>query len=77
MAISCLLPHCPSPWLHIFALCVEHTGNWIGSCIMASTVAASGLFSATGNSLPIDVTLAKTSIDFQTNFIRGVLCNGE
>ncbi|KAF5843887.1 Formate/nitrite transporter-domain-containing protein [Dunaliella salina] len=48
-------------------------GNWIGSVLVALAVASSGIMSA--NSIPLVIAAAKTSLGFQTTFIRAVLCN--
>uniref|UniRef100_A0A7S3QUI1 Uncharacterized protein n=1 Tax=Dunaliella tertiolecta TaxID=3047 RepID=A0A7S3QUI1_DUNTE len=48
-------------------------GNWIGSVLVAVAVASSGIMSS--NSIPLVIAAAKTSLGFQTVFIRAVLCN--
>jgi formate/nitrite transporter FocA (FNT family) len=52
-----------------------YAGNYIGSFLMAGAVAASGVLAT--NSLPLAMTVAKTSLDWQIAFIRAVLCNCE
>lgn len=57
-------------WLFVYI------GNAVGSYLLAFLIYKSGLFSAEAMSANIvKLTVSKTSFDFMTCFVRGVLCN--
>lgn len=62
----------------IRVLAIVYFSNFIGSVIMAGMVCLSGQFNYTNGLLgafTIKIAMGKVSMDFQTAFISGILCN--
>lgn len=49
----------------------SYAGNLVGSLLMVVAVAAAG--SLVGNAMPVNMAVAKTSLDFGTALVRGIL----
>lgn len=49
----------------------SYAGNLVGSLLMVAAVAAAG--SLVGNAMPVNMAVAKTSLDFGTTLVRGIL----
>lgn len=52
---------------------VSYAGNLVGSLLLVSLVASSGLLASAV--APLNMAVAKTSLTFTQAFVRGVLCN--